>query len=145
MTRRNVFVVLTGLLTLLGSAEASGQGNVEITVNNIKSTAGELRIALFDQQNFVSEKEIVQGKIVKPIKGSVTVVLENVRPGIYGLKVLHDENGNGVLDRSKMGIPKEGFAFGNNAMGKKGPPTFDKARVEIADNPVRQVLTMKYF
>ena len=119
------------------------QSTVEITINDVKSNQGELRIGLFHEKDFL--KDIVEGKIVKPMKGSVTVVFENVKPGTYAISVLHDENENGILDRTRLGIPKEGFAFGNNAMGKKGPPTFDQAKIEVGDKPIKQVLKMKYF
>lgn len=139
------FIRHSGLLILcvLVVTHLYAQGTVEITINNVKSNNGELRVGLFNEKDFL--KEVVEGKIVKPTKGSVTVVFENVKPGTYAISILHDENENGVLDRNKLGIPKEGFAFGNNAMGKKGPPTFDQAKVEIGDKPVRQVLKMKYF
>ncbi len=57
------------------------------------------------------------GKIVKVNGPEVTVVFENLAPGEYGISVVHDENENGDLDKNFVGIPKEGFAFGNNAMG----------------------------
>ena len=31
-----------------------------------------------------------------------------------------------------MGIPKEGYGFSNNAAGLFGPPSFDKATVQLA-------------
>ena len=134
-----------GLLFIcaLKATSLLAQSTVEITINDVKSNQGELRIGLFHEKDFL--KDIVEGKIVKPMKGSVTVVFENVKPGTYAISVLHDENENGILDRTRLGIPKEGFAFGNNAMGKKGPPTFDQAKIEVGDKPIKQVLKMKYF
>jgi uncharacterized protein (DUF2141 family) len=45
-----------------------------------------------------------------------------------------------------MGIPKEGFGFGNNAMGMFGPPSFDEAKVNIKDkSPAKQSVKLKYF
>ena len=131
------------IICALTATHVCAQSTVEIIINDVKSSQGELRVGLFDEKDFL--KNVVEGKIVKPTKGSVTVVFESVKPGTYAISVLHDENENGILDRTKLGIPKEGFAFGNNAMGKKGPPTFDQAKIEIGDNPVKQVLKMKYF
>jgi uncharacterized protein (DUF2141 family) len=42
----------------------------------------------------------------------------------------HDENGNGALERSFLGIPKEGVALSNNARGHLGPPKLKDARFE---------------
>ncbi|MEO5976312.1 MAG: DUF2141 domain-containing protein [Chryseolinea sp.] len=140
---RSIKQIMIVAMCFVGVASTYAQGTVEITISNIKSDEGELRVGLFNQRDFL--KEVVEGKIVKPLGNSVTVVFENVKPGVYAISVLHDENGNGVLDRTRLGIPKEGFAFGNNAMGKKGPPTFDQAKIEVTNKPVTHALKMKYF
>jgi len=44
-----------------------------------------------------------------------------------------------------MGIPKEGFAFGNNALGSFGPPSYNESKVTVGDKPVVQTLTLKYY
>jgi uncharacterized protein (DUF2141 family) len=41
--------------------------------------------------------------------------------------VLHDENNDHKMNLSVFGLPKEGYAFSNNAMGLAGPPSFQKA------------------
>lgn len=119
------------------------QGTLEVTVINIKSSKGTIRIGLFDEQEFL--KTAKDGKIVKASPSGVTVVFENLKPGTYGISVIHDENENGELDSNKLGIPKEGFGFGNNASGSFGPPSFEKAKVEIGDQPVKQEIKLKYF
>jgi uncharacterized protein (DUF2141 family) len=44
---------------------------------------------------------------------------------------MHDENSNKDMDQNKIGIPKEGFGFSNNARISLGPPSFDKVKFEI--------------
>lgn len=122
---------------------ARSQGSIEVKVTEIREAKGDIRVGLFkDADTFL--KKAIEGKVVKASKDGVTVVFENVPEGDYAVSVLHDENGNGEMDSNVVGIPKEGFAFGNNAMGTFGPPSFEKAKVVVKNGRVRQELKMKY-
>jgi uncharacterized protein (DUF2141 family) len=139
-----LFVIIS-FLSMLGNYTHSlyAQGRLEITVENIKETKGNIRVGLFlNEDTFL--KKASAGKVVSADGKSVIILFENLRPGDYGISVIHDENENGELDTNFMGIPKEGFAFGNNAMGTFGPPDFEKAKVTISDKVEKQVIKLKY-
>ena len=128
---------------LLTSQGASGQGTVEVTITKIKAGKGSIRVGLFNESNFLGKP--VDGKEVKASSASVTVRFDNVPDGAYAVSVIHDANENGTLDKNKLGIPREGFAFSNDVMGKKGPPPFEKAKFDLKGTAVvKQVLTMRY-
>lgn len=142
--RKNQGVVVVLLAMILVAPLCSlAQGTLEVTVTNIKSAKGTIRVGLFTEKDFL--KTAIEGRIVDASKAGVTVLFENVKPGTYGLSIIHDENGNGELDSNKLGVPKEGFGFGNNALGTFGPPPFEKAKIEIGDQPVKQKIELKYF
>ena len=125
------------------SLAAFSQARLEVTVKNIKEGQGTIRVGLFtNEDDFL--KNAAEGKVVKATAKEITVVFENLKPGDYGLSVFHDENENGEIDSNLLGIPKEGFAFGNNAMGSFGPPSFDKAKVSIKTGSEKQMLNLKY-
>ncbi|HTF20699.1 MAG TPA: DUF2141 domain-containing protein [Chryseolinea sp.] len=125
------------------SPGARGQAEVEVTLTGVKAGNGSLRVGLFTEGNFL--KTPIEGKIVKASSASIVLKFENVRDGDYALSVIHDTNDNGELDKSKLGIPKEGFAFSNNVMGKKGPPAYQKAKFEVkGTSSVKQELVMRY-
>jgi uncharacterized protein (DUF2141 family) len=63
--------------------------------------------------------------------------------GAYALSVIHDENGNGRLD-TRLGIPREGFAFSNNPRIWFGPPSFESARFLLPATGRALNVTMKY-
>jgi uncharacterized protein (DUF2141 family) len=46
------------------------------------------------------------------------------------VRLFHDSNGNGELDRNMLGIPREGYGFSNDA-GARGPASFEEAAVSI--------------
>jgi uncharacterized protein (DUF2141 family) len=60
-------------------------------------------------------------------------------PGIYGARVLHDLNGNGEMDSNFVGMPKEPWAFSNNATGRLGPAKWQDAKFEISGNTAVEI------
>jgi uncharacterized protein (DUF2141 family) len=142
MKTRFIQTIFAGMILITPSA-AFAQADLEVTVKNIKGEKGSIRIGLFtSEKDFL--KNASEGKIVKASGKEVTVVFESLKPGDYAVSVIHDENENGELDSNLVGIPKEGFAFGNNAMGAFGPPSFDKAKISLTKSE-KQVINLKYF
>lgn len=131
------------LFLVLGSGVLRAQATLTVKVTNIKSEVGSIMVGLFaDEDKFLKKPTL--GKVVKVTGNQVEVVFDNLKPGVYGLSVIHDENDNRVLDKNMAGIPKEGFAFGNNSMGTFGPPSFSKAKVVIQDKPEVQEIKLRH-
>lgn len=106
------------------------RAQLEIVVKEVKSDKGNVRVGIFkDKGTFL--KKAAYGRVVKAAKGEVTVIFDDLPQGRYAISVIHDENENGELDSNIIGIPKEGFGFGNNAMGTFGPPGFEKASITV--------------
>lgn len=142
MTIKCCLALITIFLMALSGAGAQ-TASLEVKVINIKSQKGVIRVGLFtNEKDFLKNTEI--GKVVKPSGSEVTVVFENLAPGDYALSIVHDENENGKLDSNSLGIPKEGFAFGNNAVGSFGPPSFEKAKIKIEGEDLSCLITLKY-
>ncbi|HEY8936371.1 MAG TPA: DUF2141 domain-containing protein [Cyclobacteriaceae bacterium] len=130
-------------LFILFSALAFGQTSLTVTVKNIREPKGSIRVGLYNkEEDFL--KKVYQGKSVKAVGSEITVIFDNLPEGEYAISVVHDENENEKLDSNKIGIPKEGYCFGNNALGKFGPPSYDKVKIKLGATPVAQSLTMKY-
>lgn len=129
-------------LMIIPISAMMAQGSLEVTITGVKSDKGSIRVGLFTEQDYL--KTPVVGQVIKAAKGSVTVRFESVADGTYAISVIHDANENGELDTNKLGIPREGFAFSNNAAGTLGPPSYEKAKIEIQGAPLKQELVMKY-
>lgn len=121
-----------------------GQEMLRVEVVNIKNNSGSIRVGLFDNEKDFLKKAVL-GESVSADSGKVVIVFEKIPAGEYGLSVIHDENNNEELDLNFLGIPREGFGFGNDAKGTFGPPSFDKAKVKIGEGLVNQVITLRYF
>lgn len=76
------------------------------------------------------EKAIAKQK-VSIQNGVATFKFEGLAHGEYAFSLFHDENNNEKLDTNVFGIPKESYAFSNNASGSFGPPSFSKAKFSI--------------
>jgi uncharacterized protein (DUF2141 family) len=135
---------LVTLIACLVMSFASAQNSIEVTVTNIKEVKGSIRVGLFGNEDDFLKKPL-DGKVVKIDGNKVTVVFSDLKAGDYAVSVIHDENDNGELDSNAMGMPKEGFAFGNNAMGMFGPPSFEKAKVTLNGTVEKQEIKLKYF
>lgn len=65
------------------------------------------------------------------INGTSQVIFQGLAPGRYAVNILHDENGNGKIDRGLI-LPKEGIGFSNiESINIRNRPTFKKASFEF--------------
>jgi uncharacterized protein (DUF2141 family) len=126
------------------SASALCQSKLQVTVTNIKGAKGNIIVGIFDSdEKFL--KEPLDGRMAKANGDSITVVFENLKPGKYAVSVLHDANKNKDLDKNKLGIPKEGFGFSNNVTGAIGPPSFERAIIDLTPDKALDIgIKMKY-
>ncbi len=105
---------------------------LSVLIKNIQQQ-GDIRLALFDQSDAFPK----QIKAVRKSKGKVRdatarVQIEDVLPGQYAIAFFQDVNGDGTLNRSKLGIPSEPYGFSNNARGLFGPPSFKAASFDFS-------------
>jgi uncharacterized protein (DUF2141 family) len=69
-----------------------------------------------------------------PVTGDrVEVTAGDLPPGDFGIKMFHDVNGNGKLDKNMFGIPTEPYAFSNNAKANMAPAPWAQARFPLTE------------
>jgi uncharacterized protein (DUF2141 family) len=125
---KNLFLILFFLSVRLTSF---GQFSLTIEFDGLRNSNGQI---LFE---FIDQNEIkIMGTSKKIEDKKCIIVIENLRPGKYAFKYIHDENNNEKLDTNWLGIPKEGYGFSNNAKGPFGPPSFEKTIFAIEENTV---------
>ena len=81
---------------------------------------------------------------IGPGERTATAVWENIPPGDYGVVALHDENKNHKLDRNIIGLPKEGFGFGNNPHVGLSAPPFEQAIIHVTCPVTETTIHMIY-
>jgi acyl-CoA reductase-like NAD-dependent aldehyde dehydrogenase/uncharacterized protein (DUF2141 family) len=69
--------------------------------------------------------------------GVESIDVGELPPGRYAVSVYLDENENGKLDSSLLGIPKEPVGASNNPRRRMGPPHFDDCIFTMASSPLQ--------
>jgi uncharacterized protein (DUF2141 family) len=118
-----------------------GHGRVEVTVTGFKNDEGAARVALFlDARVWPDGDGSIFGTAVAPISdGQAVAVFEEVPAGPFAVSVFHDEDGDGELDSTALGIPSEPYGFSGDARDLFGPPSFEEARIELAAGETQQI------
>lgn len=120
-------------------------GSVEITVINVKESVGAIAIALYDNPDHWLK--IASSNYYQKIdKEGFSILIKDIPIGKYAVSLFHDKNLNRELDKNFIGIPKEPFGFGNDAMGLFGPPGFYNSSIEITEGEIiKMKVTLKTF
>lgn len=126
------------LVCLLFFANIAHAATLTVVINGIEQQEGSIVIALYDSADAFDNN----GKPARSLSASVDgeevrVVLAGLETGPYGIKLYHDANGNGKLDRNIMGIPSENYGFSGNK-GQFGPPPFADAVVVVSEGDANE-------
>ena len=118
-----------------------------IHVHGVRSGDGRVYLAVHGsatKDTFPSGEALVEGLRAPAKAGTMRFVVADLAPGRYALSAFHDENDNGELDTNLLGIPSEGYGFGNDASAAFGPPRFEAAAVDVDAAPGVTALTLAY-
>ena len=138
-----MLVSLTSNLAQNGDSEKHGSGNFVVIVTGFDNDEGNAMIALFNSEENYSENGKKFRRTKSKIKDSkVEWTIEDLPFGEYAIKLYHDENENGRMDRNMMGIPTEDYAFSNNAIGNFGPADYEDAKFEFIKSGQKQEISI---
>jgi len=103
-----------------------GPFRLDIEITGLRNNTGLIMLQLLDE----NEKVVNQAKGIINDKRSV-IIFNNLKPGKYAFQYYHDENLSAVMETGRLGKPKEGYGFSNNAAGMFGPKPFKEWLFEI--------------
>lgn len=131
--------------TAIAQNEILNSGNIKVNIDNLRNSEGFVGVALFVARDGFPDKSehALVGKRV-PAGDHCVVMFENVPYGCYAVSVLHDENSNGKMDKTFIGIPKEGFGTSNNPKIRMGPPSFAESKFELDSKELTLHINMNY-
>lgn len=117
---------------------------VKITVRGIESSSGKIRV-----QSYKGTKAdwLEKGRWLSRIEtsaqaGTMTFCVPVDEPGIYGIAVRHDKNGNGKTD-----ISSDGGGMSNNPsinIFNLGKPSYKKTQFNVGERVTAITINMKY-
>lgn len=118
---------------LLGLAPAAA-ATLTVHVGNIDKRGGLLHVALYTQDLwYFDDSKPVIDSIVQAEPPVTTVVMHDVKPGIYGIKSYQDANKNDKFDQNFLGLPLERYGFSRDARAFFSEPGFDRTKFTVAE------------
>ena len=120
---------------------------INVVISGIRfPPAGTVTVVLYPDK---SGDFLAKGKRINRIRIPVTgdhveACLVAPSPGHYAIAFYHDENGDGKLNRSLLGMPAEGFGFSNDAPARFGLPRFRDVLFTAGQGDTLLKMTMRY-
>ena len=138
--RTHIFAGAVASVFSMIAAATANSAELTVKIGGVRSDQGKVMVALHAPEAEVKFPDgagtvAAQWRIAK--SGTMQFVFADLPSGRFAVAVFHDENGNDTLDTNLLGIPKEGYAFSENARGFAGPPSFDAAAVDIASGETK--------
>ncbi len=111
-----------------------------INLSGMQNTNGKVNLALYNSSTSFNDPNQTFRELFLVCTGSsMTISLDSIIPGDYAFAIFHD-------DQNFLGIPTEGFAFSNNAMGSFGPPSWTQSKFTILNSSiVDQNITLNFY
>lgn len=132
--------------TQAAATAAPAEGEIVITITNMRSTKGVIRACMTTNEDIFPRcrKDPQSHRTVVPAGQNVQLRFVGVKPGKYAVALLHDENDNGKADRALGMMPKEGFGFSRDAKVRMGPPKFKDAVFDYSGAGENLTIRMRY-
>ena len=133
---RNVIVLFIWLITGMAVLVAQdsirikkSSGDLTLLIEGFDNEQGKAKIALCDsEEDYDTDDSAFQVASLDIKDTKVKYIFRDIPFGDYAIKVYHDEDNDGKLDKNLWGAPSEDYGFSNNARGKFGPPKWEDAR-----------------
>ena len=122
--------------------DAAEDAPLTIEVRGVEDRGGRLYVGVQTEAQFLQEDGVAGRIFDDPDAGSLRVSFP-LPEGRYAVSVWHDDDADGEFDRAENGMPLDGWAMSNDA-GRRGPPSFDDAAVELRRGGAETSATMIY-
>lgn len=117
--------------TLAAQNPDSDSATLTVTVTHVSPKGGVISLALFTAANYDDDDHPTLSRDVPADPAGTTIVLDDLKPGVYAIKMMQDINRNGKFDTSWLGLPLEPYGFSNNAKPFLSAPSFDRTRFTV--------------
>jgi uncharacterized protein (DUF2141 family) len=131
-------IILVSLLSLINITARAAELTIKVEGD---STDGNIGCALFSNpKGFPMDAAGAIQKFSPNTPTGSEFIFSNLKSGKYAVSVMNDQNGNKILDKNLLGIPKEEWGVSNNIRPTLRAPKFEEAVFEIDE---KSDLTLK--
>ena len=139
--KRNIvlFVLLFAVLPINAQT-------LTVEISNIRNNKGNIVLSVFyDNESFRKEEALFSNRYHKrDLKTDKMTCKIQLKPGPYGITILDDENSDGQMEFSFIGIPQEGYGFSNFYHRGITKPEFEDFDFIIGEKDKIVQVEMKY-
>jgi uncharacterized protein (DUF2141 family) len=126
---------------IAGAGAQVDNDSAELVIKGIQFKQGTVRVAVFSRaEDFPLVEKASQTMNLETTSSTVRTSLAPAEQ--VAIAVFQDLNSDGQLNRNRLGIPVEPYAFSNNVRGNRGPPSFEQAVVAITAGLREIVITL---
>ena len=142
MKKKNIILIV---IVILFTISVNAQSLI-VEITGIRNRTGNICFAVFvDEAGFDKEQAYYEKNYSKSnIKNGKLTLRLKLKPGVYGISILDDENKDGEMRYNLIGVPKEGFGFSNYYHTGFKKPKFENFSFRISDKDKKVVVKMKY-
>ncbi len=133
--------VLSGGLIAALSAGGAHAATLTVVIENVPSDEGSIGVGVCSEETYLTSP-CPYGASLPATPGRVTLVVEDVRPGRYGVVALHDRNENGKLDFKWYGPPNEAYGASNNPPPRMGPAKWEDIAFDVGETDLQFSITL---
>jgi uncharacterized protein (DUF2141 family) len=120
--------------------------SLKVNIIGIRNNTGNIRLAFYNNSKAFDEERALFIKTIskKNTKNKhIQITLSNLKPGIYGIAILDDENENEKMDYGWV-LPEEGFGFSDYYHEGMKRPKFDAFKFELKENEKIVEIKLRY-
>ncbi len=115
-------------------AAAAGEYTLTVRLDAAEAPTTSVRCSLYSAETadlFPHAPAQARTVQTRTVDGAPTCVFRDLPAGRYAFAGLVDHNGNGMLDTTLVGLPKEPWGISNNVRPSLRAPTFEEAAVLV--------------
>jgi len=145
MKKAILFFIVLIMIMPFSVIASDEHGDITVKISSFRNEKGNAQVTLFNSaEGFPETPENAYKKIQSKIHGTTSIAVFKDMPfGEYAIAVLHDENGNGAMNRNMVGMPVEGNGASNNPEAF-GPPKYEDAKFLLNSKTMRTNIDIKY-
>lgn len=107
---------------------------LNLVIENLGSPTAPVLLGLYGTENeFLNEKDTLKNYRFMPKGETLTVAITDLEYGTYAMALFQDMDNDGKIEKNFLGIPKDPYAFSNNARPTFKAPSFDDCCFEYSD------------
>lgn len=119
---------------------------IYVNVERVRSATGLIAVTVYgdNPRKFLAKRGALYVVRVPARASRTTVCVHLPAPGVYGLGIYHDADGDHGFDRTGIGFPAEAYGFSNNPAVIFGLPSFSSVRLNVPRTNMWTTVRLKY-